>query len=128
VGAVAFEELGPAGAEPAQAHENARGGAFGPPTGPRPVPARLPAPAPASTAAEETITLDGTEYTRTQVERVKHQRIGEARAANLFVPAAGAPGGPPADGSPLQPQVDWSRETKRRLEARAGAAARSSGK
>ena len=131
VGAVAFEELGPAGAaheEPAQAHENARPASFGPPTGPRPVPARLPASAPASTAAEETITLDGTEYTRTQVERVKHQRIGEARAANLFVPAAGAPGGPPADGSPLQPQVDWSRETKRRLEARAGAAARSSGK
>jgi len=125
VGAVAFEELGPAGAEPAQAHENARPASFGPPTGPRPVPARLPASATASTVAEEdTITLDGTEYTRTQVERVKHQRIGEARAANLFVPAAGAPGGPPADGSPLQPQVDWAKATKVRLEARAGGASK----
>jgi hypothetical protein len=117
VGAVAFEELGPAGAEPAQAHENARGGAFGPPTGPRPVPARLPASAP----AEDTITLDGAEYTRTQVVRVKHQRIAAAREANLFVPAAGAQGGPPPDDAPLDVQVRFSQETKRRLEARAGA-------
>ena len=121
VGMVSLEELG-GDDGPAQAHENARRDSFGPPTGPRPVPARIPAP-----AGEDTITLDGTDYSRAEVVRVKHQRIAAARAANLFVPAAGAQGGPPPDDAPLDVQVRFSAETKRRLEARSGAAARSSG-
>lgn len=127
IGLVTVDELGPGADE----HPAGAGGAgaaprpvaprtasFGGPVGPRPVP---PAP-----PAQDAIEVDGRAFSREQVVAGKHRRIEQALAAGLFVPAMGAHGGPPPDDAPLSPQVEYSKELLRRLEARAGAA-RSSG-
>jgi hypothetical protein len=127
---VVAEELGPQGADEAEPvgggaaprplpHGAPRTASFGGPVGPRPV-----APAPRDPDAIE---VDGRVFSREQVIAGKHRRIEQAQAAGLFVPALGAVGGPPPDDAPLAPQVEYSKELLRRLEARTGAA-RSSGK
>ena len=106
VGAVAFEELGPGGAEPAQTHENARPAPFAPPVG------RAPA---------ESIQIDGRAFSRPQVLDVYHARLREADAAGLALAPIGEQGGPPPDDAPLLALVGFSQSIKRRLDARSGA-------
>jgi hypothetical protein len=116
LGLTALEELSQGAEETPASTERPRPASFDRPAGPRPV-----SGAAGTLAPEETISLDGADYTRTMVVRVKHQRIAEAQAAGLHLAPLGTPGGPPADGAPLQAQVDFSRETRRRLEVRSGA-------
>lgn len=116
---VVAEELGPQGADDAEPSPRPlppvapRTASFGGPVGPHPVP---PAP-----PAQDAIEVDGRVFTREQVVAGKHRRLEQAQAAGLFVPALGAVGGPPPDDAPLSPQVEYSKELLRRLEARAGA-------
>jgi len=106
VGAVAFEELGPAGAESPAAHEDARSGGFD---------------APVARAPSETIQIDGRTFNRPQVLTIFRSRLEEAKRAGLQLASVGSQGGPPAEDARLSELVAFSQELKRRLEARASA-------
>jgi hypothetical protein len=122
VGAVAFEELGPAGAEPAQAHENARPASFSAPV------VRAPAvDAGAAPRPVETIQVGGRTLSRSQVLDVYHARFTAAETAGLQLAPMGTPGGPPSSDAPLPEIVDYCKELTRRLDSREGGA-RSAGK
>jgi hypothetical protein len=113
-GSVAFEELGPGGAEPA-------GDERTPVAAPnaRPAPSwGQPGPVP---QAAEHILVGGKPYTRAEVLAVYQQRVEEAKAAGL---AMGEVDTVPPEQAPLATLVGKSQELKRRLEARASAPAK----
>lgn len=125
---LAFEELGPDGAEPGQDAAPPAAGQREPvrPSWGQPASSGSGA-APRPVAAPETIQVDGRTFGRGAVLDVYHTRLTEAERAGLQLGPMGTPGGPPNSDAPLAEIVRFSQDLKRRLEARAGAA-RASGK
>lgn len=105
VGMVAFEELGPQTDEPAITVTT---GSI----------LTSAAPVAAAPPAVERILIEGTAYTRPQVEAAYRKRLEQAKAAGL---AMGEVATVPIERTPLAVLAGKSQEIKRRLEARASA-------